>query len=74
MKAEPVPAGSRLLIALALLLVGSLGCAGQRPEPMTQAEIRPPQPGSRAVWLPGHWEWVDRESGYRWVEGHWRTP
>jgi hypothetical protein len=74
MKAEPFPAESRLLIALALLLLGSLGCAGGRPGPTVQAEFRPPRPERRAVWVPGHWEWVDRERGYRWVEGHWRTP
>jgi hypothetical protein len=74
MKVERFPAGVELLAVLVLLALAAPGCAGGREGLTAQAEVRPPRPGKRAVWVPGHWEWVDRKTGYRWVEGHWRIP
>lgn len=74
MKAERYLTGFGLLAALVVLVLSPAGCAGGKPGLEARAEVRPPRPAKRAVWVPGHWEWVDRKSGYRWVEGHWRIP
>ncbi len=39
--------------------------------PSPRLETKPPRPGPRAVWIPGHWKWNGRE--YVWVSGHWEV-
>lgn len=53
-----------------LLLGFGLGCASTPPPPH-ETEVRPPAPSADAEWVPGHWEWIGRDAGYRWVHGAW---
>ena len=59
---------------LAAMMLSVAGCAGRTPPPPLRVEVRPARPHARAVWVPGHWKWVNRKVGYRWVPGHWRLP
>jgi hypothetical protein len=63
-----------LWAGVVLLLVGTLNCGSRyvvvsSPPPPPKAEVRPPIPHPKAVWIPGHWEW--KKGKYVWVPGHW---
>lgn len=49
------------------------GCAtAPPPPPPPREELRPVKPTPKAVWVPGHWKWTGRPTGYVWVPGHWK--
>jgi hypothetical protein len=39
--------------------------------PPEQVEVVSPAPAAGAVWVRGHWDWVN--GSYVWAPGHWRT-
>jgi hypothetical protein len=63
----------RILGALGVTLITTLGCAGTAyvvdEPPPPQVEVKPPNPGGRAVWIDGHW--AHSHGRYHWVQGHW---
>lgn len=42
------------------------------PPPAARAEIIPPKPGSRVVWVDGTWNWDRRR--WIWQRGRWEAP
>ena len=69
-------------IALGIMgLVLFNGCATKNKEvvghnrpaaPPPRVEVRGNPPHTRAVWVPGHWEWRGRRAGYVWINGYWK--
>lgn len=61
------------VFAVIVLPAFLLGCATTVyvPEapPPPKAEMKPPAPGPKAVWVEGHWKWS--HGRYLWVPGHW---
>ncbi|KPL10694.1 hypothetical protein AMJ71_02350 [candidate division TA06 bacterium SM1_40] len=41
----------------------------QKAPPGPRAEVKPPRPTRKAVWVPGYWRWDG--NSYVWVQGHW---
>jgi hypothetical protein len=57
--------------AVVVLFTFLVGCAVTYvPEspPPAKAEVKPPAPGPKAVWVDGHWKWS--HGRYVWVPGH----
>jgi len=43
--------------------------------PAAQVEVIPPNPGSGAVWQPGHWQWTGAGgTGWAWMPGQYVAP
>lgn len=42
------------------------------PPPAARAEIIPPKPGNRVVWIDGSWTWDRRH--WVWQRGRWEVP
>jgi hypothetical protein len=61
------------IFAVMVLSAFLLGCAATVyvPEapPPPKAEMKPPAPGPKAVWLDGYWKWS--HGRYVWAPGHW---
>lgn len=60
-------------VLLATVAFEIVGCATAPPPPPLRAEVRPPRPHKKAVWVPGHWKWKGRARGHVWVPGHWKV-
>jgi hypothetical protein len=72
---------ARVVASLGLLLAVA-GCSfgppyaqtAPPPMPAAPAEVRPAQPASNYVWVPGHYTWRPSDRAYVWVPGHWAVP
>ena len=42
--------------------------------PLPQFETAPSKPGESSVWLPGFWDWSERDASWQWVSGRWEVP
>lgn len=63
-----------LLIGAALVSFALVSCTTYvRPDPPpVRVEVKPTNPYTKAVWVPGHWKWKNRKVGYVWIPGHWK--
>jgi len=44
------------------------------PPPPLRAEVKPPKPHRKAVWIAGHWLWKGKAIGYVWVPIELASP
>ena len=42
--------------------------------PLPQFETATQKSEDAAVWVPGFWDWSEREATWRWVSGRWEVP
>jgi hypothetical protein len=75
---------TRRLSWLGALLLGgvALACSAQRSgeilvpnePPLPRFESAPVKPEAASVWVPGFWDWSEREATWHWVAGSWQVP
>jgi hypothetical protein len=68
---------------LALALAGlAVACSGNRgaeirvpsEPPLPRFESAPVKSDAASVWVPGFWDWSEREATWHWVAGSWQVP
>lgn len=42
--------------------------------PLPEFETATAKPDEASLWVPGFWDWSERESTWRWVPGRWEVP
>ena len=42
--------------------------------PLPQFESAPVKPADSSVWVPGFWDWSERDASWQWVAGRWEVP
>lgn len=42
--------------------------------PLPQFETAPVKPADSSVWVPGFWDWSERDASWQWVAGRWEVP
>ena len=45
-----------------------------RPAKPNVVVMKPQKPGTRHIWIDGHWKWNKKRKEYVWIKGYWTQP